>query len=277
MTIIFKAKTHCAYTVKILAELLQNNIKTACFEIDESGVKLCMMDHHRTILIQVQLDSENFTLYKFRSPIKLFLGINLNHFHKMLKSIKKKDSMQLFIDDSVPTELGIKVIPKENNRVTTSFVKIQGIQTLDISVPTGYGKPVIVPSSEYQKMVKDMAHIGSNINILSKNFHIKFRCNASGVMKRNVEFGEMGDSDDEDDANSKDSVEYNQDFDTEQLARITKMAGLSTNMQIYPKEGLPLLFKSSVGSLGKISIYIKSKDLMENEKQVVDSEEEEDD
>lgn len=276
MTIIFKAKTHCAYTVKILAELLQNNIKTACFEIDGSGIKLCMMDHHRTILIQVQLDSENFTLYKFKSPEKLFLGINLNHFHKMLKSIKKKDSMQLFIDDSVPTELGIKVIPKENNRITTSFVKIQGIQTLDISVPTGYGKPVIVPSSEYQKMVKDMAHIGSNINILSKNFHIQFRCNASGVMKRNVEFGEMGDSDDEDDSNSKDNIEYNQDFDTEQLSRITKMAGLSTNIQIFPKEGLPLLFKSSVGSLGKISIYIKSKDLMENEKQVVDSDEEED-
>ena len=272
MTIIFKAKTNNAYTIKILAELLQNNIKTACFEIDEDGIKLCMMDHHHTILIQVVLESENFTLYKYKSAEKIYLGINLNHFHKMLKSIKKKDSMQLFINDESPNDLGIKVIPKENNRITTSFVKIQGIQTLDIDIPEGYGKPIIVPSSEYQKMCKDMAHIGSSINVVAKNFHIKFLCNAGGVMKRHVEFGEMGDSDDEEE--NEDNIEYNQDFDTEQLSRITKMAGLSTNMQIYPREGKPLLFKSGVGNLGKISIYIKSKDLLEQEKHIVDSDEE---
>jgi proliferating cell nuclear antigen PCNA len=275
MTVIFNAKTHCAYTIKILAELLQNNIKTACFEIDEDGVKLCMMDHHRTILIQVSLESENFTLYKFKCKDKLFLGINLNHFHKMLKSIKKKDSMQLFINDDSPNDLGIKVIPKENNRITTSFVTIQEIQTIDIDIPEGYGKPIIVPSSEYQKMCKDMAHIGSMINVVARNFHIKFRCNACGVMKRHVEFGEMGDSDDEEEDDDN-VVEYNQDFDTEQLSRITKMAGLSTSMQIYPKQGKPLLFKSAIGSLGKISIYIKSKDLIEKENSVLESDDDDD-
>jgi proliferating cell nuclear antigen PCNA len=276
MPVIFKAKTHCAYTIKILAELLQNNIKTACFEINEDGVKLCMMDHHRTILIQVSLESENFTLYKFKCKDKLFLGINLNHFHKMLKSIKKKDSMQLFINDDSPNDLGIKVIPKENNRITTSFVTIQEIQTIDIDIPEGYGKPIIVPSSEYQKMCKDMAHIGSMINVVARNFHIKFRCNAGGVMKRHVEFGEMGDSDDEEEEEDDNVVEYNQDFDTEQLSRITKMAGLSTNMQIYPKQGKPLLFKSAIGSLGKISIYIKSKDLIEKENSVLESDDDDD-
>jgi proliferating cell nuclear antigen PCNA len=272
MTIIFKAKTHCAYTIKILAELLQNNIKTACFEIDLDGIKLCMMDHHRKILIQVLLESENFTFYKFVPKEKLFLGINLNHFHRMLKSIKKKDSMQLFINDDNPNDLGIKVIPKENNRITTSYVTIQEIQTIDIDIPDGYGKPIIVSSSEYQKMCKDMAHIGSTMNVVAKNFHIKFLCNAGGVMKRNVEFGETEDSDDEDE-NSKGS-EYNQDFDTEQLSRITKMAGLSTNLHIYPKNGKPLLFKSSIGNLGKISIYIKSKDLIQNENSFIESEDE---
>lgn len=272
MTIIFKAKTHNAYTIKILAELLQNNVKTACFEIDSNGISLCMMDHHRTILIHLYLESENFTIYKFKSSEKLFLGINLNHFHKMLKSIKKKDSMQLFIDNNYPNDLGIKVIPKENNRITTSFVKIQGIQTLDIDMPTGYGKPIIVPSSDYQKMCKDMAQIGNVINIVAKNYHIKFRCNAGGIMKRNVEFGEIGDS--EDDEEEKDTVEYSQEFDTDQLSRITKISGLAGNIQIYPTKGLPLLFKSAIGSLGKISIYIKSKDLINKENNVFDSDEE---
>ena len=125
-------------------------------------------------------------------------------------------------------------------------------------------------------MCKDMAHIGSAINVVAKNFHIKFRCNAGGVMKRNVEFGEMGDSD-EDEQGDENFVEYNQDFDTDQLSRITKMAGLSTNLQIYPKKGKPLLFKSAIGSLGKISIYIKSKDLIEKENNIVESDDDEDD
>ena len=43
--------------------------------------------------------SENFTLYKFKNPEKMFIGINMSHFHKMVKAIKKKDSMVLFIDD----------------------------------------------------------------------------------------------------------------------------------------------------------------------------------
>lgn len=276
MTIIFKAKTNAAYTIKILAELLQNNIKTACFEVDDLGIKLCMMDHHKTILIQLSLEAENFTLFKFKSKEKLFLGINMNHFHKMLKSIKKKDSMSLFIDSDNPTDLGIKVIPKENNRVTTSIVKIQEIQTINIDMPEGYTKPITVPSSEYQKMCKDMTHIGSIVNIVSRNYNIKFRCNAGGVMKRNVEFGETEDSEDEDSDENK-ANEYNQDFNTEQLSRITKMAGLSTNIQIYTKNGLPLLFKCAIGTLGNISIYIKSNDLIEKENNILDSDEENDD
>ena len=94
-------------------------------------------------------------------------------------------------------------------------------------------------------------------------------------MKRNVEFGETGDSDDENDSSNR-SPEYNQDFETEQLSRITKMAGLSTNMQIYTKNGSPLLFKSDIGNIGKIAIYIKSKDLIEKENNTHESEEEND-
>ena len=154
MTIIFKAKSQEAYCIKILAELLANNIKTGCFVVDESGISLCMMDHHRTILIDLNLVSENFSNYKFNAPKKMYIGINLNHFHKMLRSIKKKDSIELFIDEKSPNDLAIKVIPKENNRVSTSFIKIQNVQNLDIDLPTGYSKPIIVSSSEFQKMSK---------------------------------------------------------------------------------------------------------------------------
>jgi proliferating cell nuclear antigen PCNA len=258
MSLIFKCKSNEAYCIKILAELLSNNIKTGCFVIDDTGMYLRMMDHHRSILIDLNLNANNFQVYKFNSK-KIYLGINLNHFHKMLKSIKKKDSIELFITEDAPNDLGIKVIPKENNRVTTSYIKIQNVQNLDINIPTGYSKPIIVSSSEYQKLVKEMSSIGSTLKVLSKNYSIEFSCNAGGILKRTVQFGEIFD----DDATDKDSSEYEQEFVTDQLCRITKLSGLSNNMQIFP--GKPLLFTSSVGSLGKISIYIKSKEQIDSE------------
>jgi proliferating cell nuclear antigen PCNA len=268
MTVIFKAKTSDAYHMKILAELLTNNIKTAHFEIDSEGIRLCMMDHHRRILINLELLAENFTLYKFKTK-KMYIGINLNHFHKMLKSIKKKDSLQLYIDDTTPNDLAIRVIPKENNRVTTSYVQIQVVQEIDIDLPTGYGKPVIVSASEFQKMIKDFGNIANTIQVISKNFHIQFKCDAGGILKRNVEFGEMEDSDEETEPERHE--EYNRTFATEQLSRITKMSGLSSQMKIFP--GNPLLFRSNVGSLGEVSVYVKSKEQIEQENLTVDEDE----
>jgi proliferating cell nuclear antigen PCNA len=261
MTLIFRAKSTEAYVLKILAELLANNIKTGCFEIDNNGISLCMMDHHRKILINLFLKSEGFIIYKFDSK-KMFLGINLNHFHKMLKATKKKDSIELFIDSDNPNDLCIKVTPKENSRVTTSTIKIQTIQNLDIDIPSGYEKPIIISSSEYQKMIKELGNIGNIIKITSKNYSINFSCNAGGVYKRTVSFGEEDEDDEE--------FIYNQEFNTDILARITKIAGLSTNIQIYP--GSPLFFKSNVGNMGHIEIYIKSKDQLDNESHTIDSE-----
>ena len=264
MPIIFKCKSSEAYHIKILAELLANNLKTGCFQINEDGIMLTLMDYNRATLIDLNLQSENFSLYKFKSDKELYIGINLNHFHRMLKSIKKKDKIEIYIDDSSPTDLAIKAIPKENTRVTTSFVKIQNIQNIDIDVPTGYGKPVIVLSSEFQKTLKDMLSIGQQIRVCAGAFSIKFICNAGGVLKRMVEFGEV-EEDDSDSDEDDNKVRYDEEFSTEQLIRITKIAGLGTTMQIFPAPGLPLLFRSCVGSLGKISIYIKSNEQIKQE------------
>lgn len=276
MTVTFKCKTGEAYHIKVLAELLTNNLKTGCFEVCNDGIKLRMFDHHRKTLVDLDLLSENYSFYKFKLDEKFYLGLNLNHFHKMLKSVKKKDSLQLFINNDNPTELGIKTIPKENTRITTSGIKIQSIQNLDIECPQGYGKPVIVPSAEFQKMCKDLSSIGStNIKVVARNFHIEFIADADGILKRKVVFGEDEDSEGEE-SDGEESNEYIATFTTDQLSRITKLAGLSSTMQIFTATGqLPLLFKSNVGSLGKISIYIKSKELIDQELCIYDDSDEE--
>lgn len=260
---IFTCKTNEAHVIKCLSELLQNNLKNTSFQIDSKGIRLKMTDSNKKILIDLELEADKFTLYNFKSPKKLYIGVNQSHLYKMLKTIKKKDSIVLFITDEKSTDLGIQIIPKEKNRITTSYIKIQTIQHLDIDVPDGYTTPVIVPSNEYQKMCKDMTNISSSIFVTSKRYNIKFGSNAGSVYSREVVFGEKDEDDEKD-------YEVTQEFETEQLTRISKIAGLnsgSNNMQIFQDENLPLLFRSSTGSLGKISIYVKSKQQIEEDEQ----------
>ena len=267
---LFSCKTNEGHIVKILAELLQNNIKNGCFNIDENGIKFRMFDSNKRILIDICLKANCFSPYKYEHDEEMItIFLNQSHFHKMLKSIKKKDSIALFIEKDRPKDLGITIIPKEKNRVTTSYITIQNIQQIGISLPKDYQKPIVVPSNEYQKMCKDMANIGNSIVVSSKKYSIKFACNGGKVYSREVTFGDV----DEEDA---DTEEVSQEFDTEQLTRIAKIAGLSNNMQIYQENNKALLFKSQIGNLGEIAIYVKSKkEIEDDEKGSVSDDEDE--
>ena len=171
----FKAKTSEAFIIKVLAELLTHNLKNGCFEIDDSGISLRQMDNNRRTLVDLQLLAENFSIYKFRSDDKISMGINLNHFHRMLKTIKKKDSMQFLINKDDPNQLSIIAIPKENARITTSCIRIQNTQSIDIDLPEGYGKPVIVNSGEFQKTCTFEVTCWKMIHIFSSKKSAKVR------------------------------------------------------------------------------------------------------
>jgi proliferating cell nuclear antigen PCNA len=250
MTIIFKAKTTDGFIFKILAELLQTIIKTACLKIHQRGINLCMMDTQQKILVDIQLKAGNFNTWELNYPQDLYLGINLNYLHKMLKSIKKKDSLLLSINDDKIDELILTVYPKENNRITTSYVHIQSIQNIEYATPTDYINSVIVPSNEYQRALKNMNNISDKIQIEMCKNSINISCCTDNIFARNVMFGELDDTS---------AVCYCELFDMELMIRTLKIAGLSKNLKIFHGPGMPLLINSQVGLLGDIYIYIKSK------------------
>jgi proliferating cell nuclear antigen len=175
----------------------------------------------------------------------------------MLKSIKKKDSVSFFIRADNPTELGIEIVPKEKNRTTTSFVKVQNVQLYDIQVPTGYDNCIIIPSIEYQKMIKDMGNMSNKIKIVNMGSQLKFICSNDCIYSREVLFGEK--------TSTTTSEYFEQEFETESLSRISKISGLGSFLQIYQSKNLPLLIKSNVGMIGAIAIYIKNNDQIEQE------------
>lgn len=262
MSCLFRAKTQEGFTLKILSELLQNIIKIACFQIDSDGIKLCMVDSHHKILVDIFLYQSSFEEFTIQSQEPLYIGVNLNHLHKMLKSIKKKDAIAISIPLEEPNKMHLTIYPKEGNRVSTSIIHIQDTQNIMVSLPDGYSMEeyVSIPSSEYQRSLKDMNHINNVIQIQmfkegpkvkKGEYSLKLDCLSENIFSKSVLFGK------------EENTEkiYNEKYDLEQFIKTLKITGLCKTMKIYCKKNLPLYIEGNVNSLGKIKIFIKSQGL----------------
>lgn len=255
---IFRCKTTDAHIMKILFKLLHNNIKTACFSITPKGISLCMTDSNRRTLIKLDMWAKEFNLYQLSEPV-VNIGVNVNHMYKLLKSNKKKDSIILFIREDAPSDLGIQVIPKDHSRIANSSIRIQNIQNLEIAVPEGYDNNLLVPSSEFCKVCKNMLTMSNTITISAVHDAVRFVCNLGSVYSREEILGENVSADEFEEPLFMD------DFDTEQLQRIIEITGLSANMNIHCSKSLPLFVETRIGNIGTIALYIKSRQQLEQE------------
>lgn len=250
MTILFRAKTNEGFNFKILGEVLHNTLKTISVSVTREGLFSKMIDAHKRLLIDIKLYANNFSQYTLEGNNLLF-GINVSHLYKIISSIKKKDSLTLQIDSDCPNELQIIVTPRERDHVEMSKISIQNIQSLDIEVPENYSHPIHVGSSKFQKMCKDMLNIGKEIHVYGNDIYAIFECETPGIYKKLIHFGEEIQPSD-----TGDLTHYY--FDAEQLVRISKISSLCSLLHVYLSPQLPLLIRAQVGTLGSISIFIKS-------------------
>lgn len=250
-----------AYTLKVLAELLQNCVIEACFVFNEQGITLTGTDSKSsagTKLVHLELLRENFSVYQVPKE-ELQIGLNLMHLFKMLKSIKKKDRLTLFINKNNHLNLGILIQGNENNFFSENYVKITNHRSVDTEFPEGYESPIITSSKEFAKL-KSLNRVSKYIEITFYKQKIEFFCDKENIYSKKITFGDTTNSEEQDD-----SENFCQKYETEQILQLVKVAGLSQNVRIYYDKFLPLKFQLNVGSLGHISIYMKSKETIEEE------------
>ena len=147
---IFKAKTKQASVIKILGELLNNTIKFSPFCINEKGIFLTQQDAKNEQLIDIALYKENFSSYKCEKQLKFI--INSQHLYRMLKSIKKKDGIILFITEEDEYMLGFSIEQSEENNKITKYIRTSEARIDIIQKPEGYDNPIITTSKEFQRM-----------------------------------------------------------------------------------------------------------------------------
>lgn len=268
---LLKIKTKDGHSFKVLSELIQKYVKDGCWTIDKHGMLLTGVDTKiakGTKLIRVNLPRYNFTKYKCQEePLKI--GMNMVHFYRMLKSIKKKDNtLTLYIEQDDPLKLYIQInqAGEDKRKGIVSHINITLVRPLIHDEPVGYNDPIIVTSKEFQK-VKQLNKISKTMELSFKGRTIDLFCDREGVYSKRVTLGdtEEEEEEDEDEKEATDTEEYKQTFDSDQILDLVKTASTSNNIQIFITPDLPLHFKMNSGSLGTVDLYIKSRETIEEE------------
>ena len=270
---LLRIKTKDGHSFKVLSELIQKYVKDGCWTIDKQGMCLTGVDTKTTKgtkMICVDLARYNFTKYKCPDE-PLMIGMNMVHFYRMLKSIKKKDNtLTLFIEQDDPLKLYIQVnqAGEDKKKGIVGHINITLVRPQIHDKPIGYPDPIIVTSKEFQK-VKQLNKVSKTMELSFKDRTVDLYSNREGVYSKRVTLGDTEDDDDDEDEEREEEVEdeYKQTFDSDQILDLVKTASTSSNIQIFISPDLPLHFKMNVGSLGNVSVYIKSKETIDEEQE----------
>lgn len=256
---IFRVKSEDGIALRVLSEYFANLLTFPPFHVNEKGIFVRAMNKRGEVLVDVQMPRSNFTVFKCaKSP--LYFGVNATHFYRLLRPIKKKDMVSLFIREQLPMQLGICVElgDKPGDKVTT-YIQINYIQPDEIELPEGYDENPIVETTKRFQRLKMLHTIGPEIwATVIDGKRIRFTVNGKNLFSREVILGESMD-DEEDEENSSC---YTLTYSTNQITQLTKCAGHG-NVKIFQNEELPLLIQMQLESLATLSVYIKSRELIE--------------
>lgn len=264
---LFKAKTREGFCVKMLAEFLSNSIKFPHFSVNSKGIFLRSTDTNKDTLSDIEIPKENLPVFKCVRPINF--AVNSVHLYRLLKTIKKKNAVTLFIEIKSSMQLGICIGSNDEKADTdTTFINIVYVSPDELVLPTGYGDPLVITAKRFQKLKVLHSVGGGEMMITIYKGIMKCFVNGKDLFNRRITLSEESGSDDEDkeeesEDQDEDSNIYSQTFTTQLITQLTKVAGQVGNVQVYYDDNLPLKMKINIGTIGTLVIFIKSKEIIE--------------
>nr|QBK86788.1 MAG: proliferating cell nuclear antigen [Marseillevirus LCMAC103] len=183
---LFFAEIKRGYVIKTLTDVLAGSFNRVTFSVTEDGIFLRECDKDKSILFDVKLYREKFM--KFKCDVPLVFSINVKHVQRLIRSLKKKDSLILRIAHgakNAPADtLGITIRPTSTNksegvRIETSNVKFQIEEcrpTIGIPKAKFYRYPYVIDAADFQK-VKRIAALDKKIKIaIQGDNYLSFSC-----------------------------------------------------------------------------------------------------
>jgi proliferating cell nuclear antigen len=249
---IFHLWTSKTPPIKYLTELLKDLLTEGNLECSADGIKLLSIDPGRTVLIHLKLDKSSFEDFKCEQPI--VLGINLEHFFKIIKNMENSDTLRLFVEKDNVNRLGIERYNKEENINNTIYQSLIDIPVQRRDIPSPSFKSVIVMSSaRFQKICREISQFSEKIEITCVGNQLIFKgCNESASQEIRIKPSANGMSFEQ---NSPDEIVQGV-FKLKHLVQFSKCSNLSSNIRILIRNDYPIVLHCDIAGLGFVRLCL---------------------
>lgn len=244
--------------------LIENNIKFR--KADSSGnggsIVISSMDKSHMVLAHMNLESKNFEYFYCKFP-NIIIGVNMFHLFKIVNTIESNDTMTMYITEEDYNHGNIKYLSFkfENGEInqcrTYKLRLIDPIET-DLEIPANvkYSSIINMPSSDFQKIIRDLSSFSDRLEIKSVGDELIFSLNgpyASVQIKRSESENNMSF------VQKDDPVYVHQGFySLKYLSYVIKCSNLCSSCELYLSNGMPLIVSYNVASLGELKLCLAS-------------------
>ena len=234
--------------------LLETNIT-----FKKDGIRIINMDKSHTMLAHLFLEAENFEHYECNKE-KIIVGVNMFHLFKLINSIDNDDTLTIYIEnndyvDGIVTYLGLKFENGDIKQCKTQKLRLIEPDTDEFEEPyVSFSSVINLPSSDFQKIIRDLSCISDRLEIKSVGNELIFKCSgqfATAEVKREESSGGM------EFIEKQDSSKIIQgEFSLKNLGYFIKCTNLCNQIEMYLENDLPLVVKYYVASLGTIKLCL---------------------
>ena len=255
---LFHIQTVQSGAFRILIEALKEILTDTNLIFDSTGIKLIATDNSKIVLIHMKLHSENFEHFYCRDKIKI--GINMNNLFKLIKVMNNNDILSLYINENDPNKLGIRIFNEDKNSLTSFKMNLLDISEEEIKIPPAeFETELTLPSSDFQKLIRDMTNIGDSVDIKSVSDSLIFECDGDFASQETI-LNETKDK------NKSEGLKFSLTSDPDKpiqgifslkyLVLFTKCTNLCNLIHMYIKNDYPLIIKYTVANLGDIKLCL---------------------
>ena len=236
--------------------LLETNIT-----FGPDGIRIINMDKSHTILAHLFLASENFEFYECKKE-KIIIGVNMFHLFKLINTIDNDDTLTIYIEnadyvDGIVSHLALRFENGDIKQCKTQKLRLIEPDLEELEYPdVKFSSIINLPSSDFQKIIRDLSCISDRLEIKSVGNELIFKCSgqfASAEIHRTESDGSMGF------ILKQDSSKIIQgEFSLKNLGYFIKCTNLCSQIEVYLENDLPLVVKYDVASLGSIRLCLSA-------------------
>lgn len=253
---IMEFKTVQTGAFKTLIEALKEILTDANIEFSDSAMKIITMDPTQTILVHLKLEKDNFESYYCKH--KIFIGVNMLNFFKLIRTLTNNDSLTLFIEANDTSHLGIRIENGEKNSLTNYYLNLIEVDETTYQIPPAQFESIItMPSNEFNKICRDMINLSEIIEIKSVGSQMIFSCSGEFAQQETI-IGETKDGLNFVKSTSEDNIIQGY-YNLKHLVLFTKCTNLCQSIEIYMKNNFPIVIKFAVGSIGILKLCLAPK------------------